>query len=759
MRCSRPSFREARAAVSPVRPFGCAAARLAVLVVAAVACAAPARAQELSFVRFSVAGPAALDSVRRLGVDVVSVRPRSGAVDVDAVVSPGDRAALAARGWLAAAPPRSPAAAALEARRAQLGAGAFTVYRDFDDPARGVAAYLRSFAASRANVTLDSIGASYQGRPILAVKVGPAADGPARPNVLFMATYHAREWAATETALRLVAWLADSLPLQPGGAALLAARDVWVVPVVNPDGYQYTFQTTRLWRKNRRLNADASFGVDLNRNHAAQWGRDDVGSSGTPASEVYRGSAPESEPEIQAVVRFHAQHPPVVSVSFHTFTGAVLYPWGHANGVLTGDDGVFRALAGTDLAPVVTDRVPGSSLRYYHPGPSWHLYPTNGEYAAWAYQAHRTAAFTVELTAGCCVAGSSYGFEFPDDDAMLAQLFTDNLPFALSLLRAAADPTATPAPPATQFESVWPEVRVLVPSPAGAATLEIATDPGALRSAALTPDSLGAGRYFTRLISRDPRIADARGVRLAAAGLDAEFLLRDGAESAASDSAWSGWSRVGPGAEGSFAWSSQGRGETLTSPAVAVSGRGGLALYFWTSHAGSLFAQDLRGRVEVQADGGPWVVVHEIIGAAPEWYPVAVPLPAMSGAARVRVRFVAATNFIWNVDAVAITTSDARLFASGAGRARRAPAVEVSANPVRQAPVTIRWPAGTGTARVDVLSLLGTRVVSVTLTNDPGRWQWDLMTTSGEPVASGPYVVVVSLGDGTHLRRRLIVAR
>jgi hypothetical protein len=721
-------------------------------------------AQELTLVRFTVNSAAAADSARRLGLDLVEIRPRDDRrLDLVAVVSPRDRALLVGRGWIPADLPRSPAAMALEARRAAQGAAAYTVYRDFDDPVRGVAAYLRAFDASHANVTLDSIGATVLGRPILAAKIGSASDDPGHANVIYLATYHAREWAATEMALRLLVYLADSLPLQPGGATLLASRDVWVIPVVNPDGYQYTFSATRLWRKNRRGNGDGSFGVDLNRNHAGLWGFDDAGSSPTPIAETYRGPAAASEPETRAIEAFHRAHPPTASISYHSYTGAVLYPWSHVNGVRTGDDAIFRALAGTDLAPAILDSLPGSINSYYHPGPGWQLYPTNGDYTTWAYRAFRTAAFTVELTSGCCVAGGYYGFEFPDSEPMLERMAKDNMPFALGLLSAAGSiTTATVAPGAAvaakQLESVWPELRVLldVPAPSSGAPVDVAIDSNVVGFTLARRDSLGAGRRFARATVSDALVADARAVRLPLDGLSAEILVRDGAELPTSP--WRGFRRTSPGFAGAAAWS--GFQDTLLSPPINVAGRSNLTLYFWTRHGGSIFTQQSRGHVQVSADNGvTWTTVAELVGAAPEWYPVQASLGAGAGAASIRVRFIA-DHLDWQVDAIAVTASDAaagRLFNSLF--ARRALVVEISANPVTVAPVTLRWPLGSGAARVDIYSLSGTRIAGATLAPDPGRWVWDLTTDAGRDVANGAYGIVITLGDGTRIRRRLLVAR
>ena len=718
-------------------------------------------AQDLATVRFTVAGPAALDSVRRMGIDVVEFRPRADRqVDLVAVAGSNDRARLAAAGWLPVEVARGPAAAAMEAARVARGAAAFTVYRDFDDPVRGVAAYLRAFAAARSNITLDSIGASVQGRPLLAAKIGAPNDDPSRPNVLFLATYHAREWAATEMALRLVGWLADSLPLLPN-AGLLASRDVWVIPVVNPDGYQFTFSSQRLWRKNRAANGDGSFGVDLNRNHAAYWALDDAGSSGVPQSEIFRGVAAASEPEVRAIEAFHRAHPPTASISYHTYTGTVLYPWSHVSGLRTGDDAVFRALAGSDEAPAIRDNLPGSLNSYYHPGPGWHLYPTNGEYTGYAYRAFRTFAFTVELTAGCCVNGAYYGFEFPDDEALLNQVFRDNLPFAVGLLQAAGNMGAAtiPAgavPAAPQIESVWPRLRALVRSPTPPSLfVDVAVDSGIVANRSALRDSLGVGRYFVRMEAVDSFLLDPLAVRMPSEALAGELLLRDGAEQPATP--WTGFTREGPGYASDMAW--RGSSDTLTSPPIGVTARQNLRLYFWTRHDGSVFAQQARGQIQLSTDNGPWITVQQLLGAAPAWYPVAVTLPVSPAATTIRVRFVA-EGMTWWIDAVAVAAADpavSRLFNRVAQLPP--PAIEVSANPVRAAPLTLRWLPGTGTARLEMFSLTGSRVNSVNLSPDPGRFVWDLTTGEGRQVANGAYFIVLTLSDGTVARRRLVVAR
>ena len=761
---------EARHSGTGARRHGRAwAGVVAVSVPLCLPAAVPLAAQELYPTSFTVASHAVLDSVRRLGIDVVEYAPAEtgGGLRVVAVLGADEERALAARGVTTQRVVLSAAARLLESRRIALGARAFTVFRDYDDSTRGINAWLRAFAAARPGVTLDSIGATVEGRPLLVAKIGAADDTPARPNVFFVATYHAREWASTEMALRLLAWLADSLAATPAGAALLAARDVWVMPVANPDGYQYTFSTTRLWRKNRRPNGNGSYGVDLNRNHAGFFGRDDAGSSPMPGSGTYRGTAPESEPETQAIAAFHRAHRPDAAVSYHTYAGAILYPWGHENGALAPDQPLFRALAGTALAPAIPDRLPGSTRARYSAGPGWQLYPTNGDYNDWAYAEFRTAAFTVELTAGCCDGGAWYGFEFPDEEAMLAQLFRDNLAFALGVLEGAGSLEAATGPggPALpQFEALWPAVRVLVPNAEVSATVQLALDTGVLRTVAVTSDWEGRGRVFTRLVGA---ASGSSGARAARAGSDAgspdlvrEALARAGAES--ESMAWSGFTRAPGGAEGSWHWWTDGAcagtpcaAPVLASPRIGVAGRSGLMLHFWTQHSGSLFASAKRGVVELRADRGAWVPVAEVTGSAPAWYPLVVPLEGAAGADSIELRWVA-DGMGWKIDAITLTAPGGGLFT--AGRSATEPAIEVSQNPVRSGSVTLRWaPAGSGPAQVFIYSLFGTPVAGATLLPDPGRWMWDVRTR-GLPVANGAYIVVVTRGDGRRIRRRLIVA-
>src|SRR3989449_7266729 len=343
-----------------------------------IAAGSAVAAQELRLAQVPVSGRAGLDSLARLGFEVADLRTVAGQLTAVIVVSTQTERLLAARGYPVAAVEAAPAAPA---------ADTFKVFRSFDKPGTGIRATLAAWAAADTLIHVDSVGASIEGRPILAVKIGDPGDSPARPNVLFMGTHHAREWVSTEMAMRLIRWLADSLP-----RPLLASRDIWVIPVENPDGYQYTFTASRLWRKNRRPNGDGTFGVDPNRNYPVFWGVDNDGSSPVPGTEIYRGPAPGSEPETQAVMAFPAAHPPLRAISYHSLTGLVLYPHRFRHGELAPDQTEVQSPPGRATPPAVRDSPPAATLSAYHPGDGRTLYTTDGGNTQWASPACGTNA-------------------------------------------------------------------------------------------------------------------------------------------------------------------------------------------------------------------------------------------------------------------------------------------------------------------------------------------------------------------------------
>ena len=371
------------------------------------------------------------------GYDVASVEKVAGGVEVGLVLTAQERDVLERKGvgldvW------RSADGQTQSQLFAEQESQGFDVFRPYDGPG-GLEEEIRAIARdprNRAFVELHDIGDTHQGRDILAIRMTQGVRGVRqgrRPAVLYQATAHAREWISTEVGRRLLhhyvdGWRNNDRTIRQ----LLRTTELWFVPVVNPDGYQYTFDGERLWRKNLRDNdgdgqITGNDGVDLNRNLPEHWRYDEEGSSSQITSETYRGPAPASEPETQANMALFDEADFKFAISYHSFGELLLYPQGWQTQTQTADDPIYVALTGTDDDPAVEG---------YDPGPSADLYTTNGEFTDWAHGTQGTLSWTPELAEGC----EGCGFVFPDDEALVQAEFERNLPFALNVARSARTP-------------------------------------------------------------------------------------------------------------------------------------------------------------------------------------------------------------------------------------------------------------------------------------------------------------------------------
>src|SRR6478735_3994893 len=200
-------------------------------------------------------------------------------------------------------------------------------------------------------------GQSRYGQDLVAYKVSlnahTLADG-AKPVVWYETTQHAREWLAPEVGRRLFGYVlghaTDNATEIP---TLLKNTELWFVPVVNVDGYDYTFQrkNTRLWRKNLADNdgndiIDGHDGVDPNRNWDFKWRYDQEGASDSFDSETYRGKSKQSEPEISSLDALVGKVKPKFFLDYHSAAGLILYPEGWQVETESADSPATKALAG-----------------------------------------------------------------------------------------------------------------------------------------------------------------------------------------------------------------------------------------------------------------------------------------------------------------------------------------------------------------------------------------------------------------------------
>lgn len=278
-------------------------------------------------------------------------------------------------------------------------------------------------------VSRISIGKSTEGRDLMGVRISSSHSQDTLPTAIFIGCHHAREHLSVEVPLMLAKHLAKAYDTDARITQLLDTREVWIVPMLNPDGAEYDIATGsyRYWRKNRRDNGDRTFGVDLNRNYGAHWGG--AGSSGTTSSDTYRGKSAFSEPETAAVRDFvRARKQATVLLTFHTFSELILWPWGYTDDVISNETerAVFEKM-GKKMA----------EWNKYTPKKSSDLYITSGDTTDWAYDELKIFAFTFELSPNSMMSGGFY----PGAQA-IEPTFKANLEPALYLIDNAADPFA-----------------------------------------------------------------------------------------------------------------------------------------------------------------------------------------------------------------------------------------------------------------------------------------------------------------------------
>ncbi len=316
----------------------------------------------------------------------------------------------------------SPKFPALNPRSARIQGGINGEYHSYSE----LEADLRALESAFPQLArLSTIGLTLENRNIYALKISDNVSlDEEEAEVLFLGCHHAREWISVEVPFLLAGFLLEQYSTDARVRRAVDQSEIWIVPLVNPDGLEYSIRSYRYWCKNRRLNSDGSFGVDLNRNYGYNWGYDDRGSSPEPASEIYRGAGPFSEPETRAVRDFFWQRHFQALISYHSYSQVILYPWGFS-AAPTDKDALFGSLAFlmSSLMQAVNGRVYG----FGRAGDSFYL--TNGDTTDWAFGVAGIPAFTIELPPVDQLEGGFFNAELD-----IGPIFRENLPAALSLI-------------------------------------------------------------------------------------------------------------------------------------------------------------------------------------------------------------------------------------------------------------------------------------------------------------------------------------
>lgn len=249
-------------------------------------------------------------------------------------------------------------------------------YQSVDEVYAGMKALAAKFPEI---ARLREVGKSLEGRPILAMQMTSKPDDAGLPAVRIQSGQHSRELPTVELTSRMMQVLAEGYGKDGRITALLDSRDVWIVPVVNPDGRHKVQEGNGMWRKNTRNNR----GVDTNRNADDHWSQ---GNSSSWADD-FRGEAPFSEPESSAIRDLCLKEKFKVAIDVHNFGGMILWPPGYTTEV-SPDEARFRAV-GDQMGKAAGYSKVGTIART--------IYKTYGDFATWEYNKLGTLSFACEL--------------------------------------------------------------------------------------------------------------------------------------------------------------------------------------------------------------------------------------------------------------------------------------------------------------------------------------------------------------------------
>ncbi|XP_028031351.1 zinc carboxypeptidase-like [Bombyx mandarina] len=252
-------------------------------------------------------------------------------------------------------------------------------------------------------VKVESIGTTYEKRPILAVHV-TLPGSKLRSKVIVEGGIHAREWIGPCFVTYMLQQILDSPKSNNSNLKDIALTYEWFfVPVLNPDGYEYTHTNNRLWRKNR----NNEYGVDLNRNFDHAFGT--VGVSFSHYEDTYCGAKAFSEKETIAMshfVRNHSKHLEYY-LAFHSYGQAMILPYANTRAHMENFDTVAA------MAKQAADHI---ALRYntrYVYGTAYDTvgYVTSGVSGCWVKETFSVPyVLTFELPDR-----GQYGFALPNE--------------------------------------------------------------------------------------------------------------------------------------------------------------------------------------------------------------------------------------------------------------------------------------------------------------------------------------------------------
>ncbi|XP_063285509.1 carboxypeptidase O-like [Pelobates fuscus] len=254
-------------------------------------------------------------------------------------------------------------------------------------------------------VTKHYLGSTYENHSIYYLKLGLPSNK--KKKAFFMECgIHAREWISVAYCQWFVKEIISNYKDDFNLTKVLKQVDFYVIPVLNVDGYIYSWTTDRLWRKNRSVQENGTcYGVDLNRNFDSHWCS--TGADSVCESFIYCGPSPASEMETQALVALVEEHKTEILcyLNIHSYGQLILYAYGYTYNISENNDEL------ASIAKIAVEKIMERYNSYYIQGrASATLYTLSGSSSDWVTDLKINLSYTFELRDE-----GDYGFELPPD--------------------------------------------------------------------------------------------------------------------------------------------------------------------------------------------------------------------------------------------------------------------------------------------------------------------------------------------------------
>ncbi|OCH89190.1 hypothetical protein OBBRIDRAFT_794542 [Obba rivulosa] len=304
-----------------------------------------------------------------------------------------------------------------------------TTYHSVYHPLYEIESFMRELESLYPDIVqLSYIGHSAEGREMIGMKISKGVsirrNAKSQAGVVVVGAQHAREWIATSTALYIAHALVSDASEPYAMSSLLDTYDFYLIPVPNPDGYVYTWETDRFWYKNRQILGpnEKCTGLDMNRNWGHKWKAKarfpeldsdtrssplDAPSGGTdPCTHWYPGHRPFESPEVNNIANYITTLPGLRAyIDLRSYGQMISTPFSYSCKKVPKDAedqieaalGAIRAIKQTHGTAFTTDRLCRS------------LYKAGGNVIDWMYaKAGIKYAYSVHLRDT-----GTYGFSLP----------------------------------------------------------------------------------------------------------------------------------------------------------------------------------------------------------------------------------------------------------------------------------------------------------------------------------------------------------